>query len=95
MFLKSRAEAQNLDTKLPSPLACVAGMMFVRPAMYPQRMIPKHSSRAGRSLSIDMLGGRGGVRSITAAEDGAINREITHLLADYRLLISGQTGKQL
>ncbi len=37
----------------------------------------------------------GGVRSIPAAEDGAINREITHLLADYRSLITGQTGKQL
>ncbi len=60
MFLKSRAGSANLDTKLPSPLACVAGMMFVRPAMYPQRMIPKHSSRAGRSLSIDMLGGTEG-----------------------------------
>lgn len=60
MFLKSRAGSANLDTKLPSPLACVAGMMFVRPATYPQRMIPKHSSRAGRSWSIDMLGGTEG-----------------------------------
>lgn len=60
MFLKSRAGSANLDTKLPSPLACVAGMMFARPATYPQRMIPKHSSRAGRSLSIDMQGGTEG-----------------------------------
>lgn len=60
MFLNSKAGRANLDTKLPSPLACVDGMMFARPATYPQRIIPKHSSRAGRSLSIDMLGGTDG-----------------------------------
>lgn len=55
MFLNSRAGRANLDTKLPNPLAWVEVMMFALPAMYPHNIIPKHSKRAGRSLSMDML----------------------------------------
>lgn len=57
MFLNSRAGRANFDTKFPSPLACVDVIMLVRPAMYPQRMIPKHSRSAGSSLSIDIVEG--------------------------------------
>lgn len=55
MFLKSRAGRANLDTKLPNPFAWLLVIMFVLPAMYPHSIIPKHSIRAGRSLSTDML----------------------------------------
>lgn len=55
MFLKSRAGSANLDTKLPRPLAWVEVMMLSLPAAYPHKMIPKHCSRAGRSLSMDMV----------------------------------------
>lgn len=60
MFLNSNAGKANLDTKFPNPLACVEVMMFVLPAMYPHNIIPKHSRRAGKSLSIDIeVGGVG------------------------------------
>lgn len=55
MFLNSTAGSANLDTKFPNPLAWVEVMMFALPAMYPHNIIPKHSVRAGKSLSIDML----------------------------------------
>lgn len=84
MFLNSRAGSANLDTKLPSPLACVDGMMFVRPATYPQRIIPKHSSRAGRSLSIDMLGGTEG-----GSDPSPVKMEI---LTDRPSILSLTTG---
>lgn len=55
MFLNKSAGRANLDTKFPSPLAWVGVMMFILPATYPHKMMPKHSRRAGRSLSIDMV----------------------------------------
>lgn len=55
MFLNSSAGRANLDTKFPNPLACVDVMMFALPAMYPHNIIPKHSKRAGKSLSMDMV----------------------------------------
>lgn len=54
MFLNSSAGRANLDTKFPNPLAWVGVMMFALPATYPHSMIPKHSRRAGKSLSMDM-----------------------------------------